>query len=115
MFETMFVYRAIVTAVYDADTITVDIDLGFHIWSRGEKIRLFGINAPEVRGPERPQGLKSRDWLRERILDKEIVLKSHSDGKGKYGRWLGDIFLPGDATSLNRQMVDLGLAEPATY
>ena len=111
----MFEYKAIVTAVYDADTITVDIDLGFHIWSRGEKIRLFGINAPEVRGPERPQGLKSRDWLRERILDKEIVLKSHKAGKGKYGRWLGDIFLPGDTVDLNRQMVDLGLAKAASY
>ena len=82
----MFEYKAIVTGVYDADTITVDIDLGFNIWSRGEKIRLFGIDAPEVRGPERPEGLKSRDWLRERILDKEIVLKTHKAGKGKYGR-----------------------------
>ncbi len=132
MFEYMFVYRAIVTAVYDADTITVDIDLGFHIWARGEKIRLFGINAPEVRGPERPQGLKSRDWLRERILDKEIVLKTHRAAKGKYGRWLGDIFLPGSTSnrgkrsaavpgtagepaSLNNQMIGLGLAEPASY
>ena len=82
----MFEYKAIVTAVYDADTITVDIDLGFHIWSRGEKIRLFGINAPEVRGIERPQGLKSRDWLRERILDKEIVLKTHKSLTQKFFR-----------------------------
>ncbi len=111
----MFEYKAIVTAVYDADTITVDIDLGFNIWARGEKIRLFGIDAPEVRGPERPQGLKSRDWLRERILEREILLKSHKAGKGKYGRWLGDIFLPKETISLNRQMVDLGLAQPATY
>ncbi len=112
----MFEYKAIVTAVYDADTITVDIDLGFNIWARGEKIRLFGINAPEVRGPERPEGLKSRDWLRERILEKEIVLKSHKAGKGKYGRWLGDIFLPGSTSnSLNNQMIGLGLAEPASY
>ena len=80
----MFEYKAIVTGVYDADTITVDIDLGFNIWSRGEKIRLFGIDAPEVRGPERPEGLKSRDWLRERILDKEIVLKTHKSLNGKY-------------------------------
>lgn len=113
----MFEYRALVTSVYDADTITVDIDLGFHIWARDEKIRLLAIDAPEVRGVERPEGLQSRDWLRERILGNEIILKTQKagSGKGKYGRWLGEIFLPGEAVSLNQQMVDLGLAEPASY
>ena len=113
----MFEYRALVTSVYDADTITVDIDLGFHIWARDEKIGLLAIDAPEVRGVERPKGLQSRDWLRERILGKEIILKTQKagSGKGKYGRWLGEIFLPGEAVSLNQQMVDLGLAEPASY
>ena len=52
----MFEYKAIVISVYDADTITVDIDLGFHIWARSEKIRLFGIDAPEVRGPSARRG-----------------------------------------------------------
>lgn len=113
----MFEYKAIVTRVYDADTITVDIDLGFHIWARDEKIRLLGIDAPEVRGEERPEGLRSRDWLRGRILGKEIILKTQKagSGKGKYGRWLGDICLPGEAVSLSRQMTDLGLAAPASY
>lgn len=113
----MYEYKCLVTDVYDADTITVDVDLGFHIWAKAEKIRLFGIDAPEVRGAERPDGLKSRDWLRERIAGKEIVLRTHKagKGKGKYGRWLGDIFVPGETVSLNQQMVDLGFAEPASY
>ena len=113
----MFEYKALVTSVYDADTITVDIDLGFHIWAKAEKIRLVGINAPEVRGEERPDGLISRDWLRERILGKEIILKTQKAGsaKGKYGRWLGEILLPDETVSLNRQLVDQGLAQPAYY
>lgn len=116
----MYEYRALVAEdrdVYDGDTITVDVDLGFHIWAKDEKIRLVGIDTPEVRGPERPEGLKSRDWLRERIAGKEIILRTQKagTGKGKYGRWLGEIFLPGEAVSLNQQLVDLGLAEPASY
>lgn len=111
----MFEYQAHVTSVYDADTITVDIDLGFHIWARSEKIRLFGINAPEVRGVERPEGLIARDWLRQRILGKSIVLKTHKAKKGKYGRWLGDIFIPGEVVSLNQQLVEQGFARPASY
>lgn len=113
----MYEYKAIVTSVYDADTITANIDLGFGIWTFKQKIRLFGIDAPEMRGEEKPEGTISRDWLRERILGNEIVLKTHKagTGKGKYGRWLGDVFVPGETVSLNQQMVDLGLAEPASY
>ena len=46
----MYEYRAKVRGVYDADTITVDIDLGFGIIYTGQKLRLLGIDAPEVRG-----------------------------------------------------------------
>ncbi len=63
----LYVYKADVTEVYDADTITADIDLGFHTWRKDEKLRLYGIDAPEVRGKSRPQGLLSRDWLRGQI------------------------------------------------
>ena len=32
--DTLYHYRAIVTDVYDGDTLTVDLDLGFHVWVR---------------------------------------------------------------------------------
>ena len=63
----MYEYRAFVRKVYDGDTVTVDIDLGFDVVLKGQKIRLVRINAPEVRGKERPEGLKSRDALRNKI------------------------------------------------
>ena len=110
-------YRAFVTAVYDGDTITVDIDLGFNAWQKGMKLRLYGINTPEVRGPERAQGLISRDWLREQILNKLIIIHTHRDKKGKYGRWLAEIY-SADMTfenSYNAQLVDAGLAELKDY
>jgi micrococcal nuclease len=88
----MFEYRAIVTKVYDGDTVTVDIDLGFGVWVKKQKLRLLGINAPEVRGASRPEGLKSRDALRAKILGKEIIIKTQKDKKGKYGRWLATIY-----------------------
>lgn len=112
----MYTYRAHVTAVYDADTITVDIDLGLRVWLRGVKIRLYGIDAPEMRGPERERGIVSRDWLRGQILGKDVVLRTYRDKQGKYGRWLGDIFrAEGDETSINLELVQRGLAAPAYY
>lgn len=109
----LYMYLAVVTAVYDGDTITVDIDLGMHTWIHGEKLRLARINAPEVRGPERPEGLKSRDWLREKILGKQIVIRTIQDKKGKYGRYLAEIYL--DDININDQLVTEGLAEYKEY
>ena len=93
MQNVLYQYKAIVTSVYDGDTCTVDIDLGLHTWVRGEKIRLMRINAPEVRGKSRTKGLRSRDYLRELILDKEIIIGTFKYKKGKYGRYLGEIWL----------------------
>lgn len=46
----MYRYRAKVKSVYDGDTCTVDIDLGFHITLRDIKVRLYGVDTPELRG-----------------------------------------------------------------
>ena len=59
----MYEYHGFVSEVYDGDTITVDIDLGFYIHIHNQKFRLLYINAPEVRGSEREKGLISRDAL----------------------------------------------------
>ena len=118
MDSNLFHYRAVVTSVYDGDTCTVDIDLGLHIWLRGEKLRLFGINAPEMRGPEKIEGRKSRDYLRSLIDGREIVIKSHRDKKGKYGRYLAELFLlqeDGKWLDINQDLVDQGFAVHKIY
>tara|TARA_R110000772_G_C13275824_1_gene436652 strand:- start:844 stop:1188 length:345 start_codon:yes stop_codon:yes gene_type:complete len=109
----MYNYNAKVISVYDGDTIRANIDLGFGIHThgnngKGEALRLWGINTPEVRGEERPQGLISRDRLRELILDKNIVVTTIKDSKGKYGRYLAIIYL--DGVNINEQLVAEGLA-----
>ena len=105
----MYEYRAFVRKVYDGDTVTVDIDLGFDVVLKGQKIRLTRINAPEVRGKERPEGLVSRDALREKVLDKWITIKTKKDKKGKFGRWLGELWV--DDTCVNDWLLIEGYAE----
>lgn len=104
----MYEYRAFVRKVYDGDTVTVDIDLGFDVVLKGQKIRLVRINAPEVRGKERADGLKSRDALREKIGNKWIKIKTQKDKKGKYGRWLGEIWI--DEVCVNDWLIQEGHA-----
>lgn len=108
----LYWYRAKVIDVYDGDTVTVDIDLGFGMWMRGQKVRLHGIDAPELRGDELTEGRESRDYLSLLVLDNVVMLRSYKDKSGKYGRWLADLFLPGDELSVNQRMVADGKATP---
>lgn len=106
----MYTYRAHVNEVYDGDTITVDIDLGFDVNLKGLKVRLYGLNAPEIRGATRPQGIISRDALRSRILDKDVIIKTIQDQQEKYGRWLAIIELGGE--EINNWLVKNNYAIP---
>ena len=120
MHTSPYTYKATVVSVYDGDTMTVDIDLGFRVQMR-MVLRLYGINTPEVRGPERESGLASRDWVRLQCPPgKEIVVESYKDKQGKYGRYLATIWLPshddlGTPVNMNDRLVDLGLAVEANY
>lgn len=115
----MYEYKAVVKRVYDGDTIVVNIDLGLGVWMHHQKLRLYGIDAPEIRGQERPEGLESRDYLSDRILYREILICTIQDKKGKYGRWLAKIYLvdevDGTKTCLNDDLVTEGHAEYRDY
>jgi micrococcal nuclease len=115
--QHLYHYRAQVTDVYDGDTCTVDIDLGLSTWVRGEKVRLNRINAPELRGAERAAGLKSRDFLRELIGGKDVLLHTHKDTKEKYGRYLGELWVEKDGAwlNVNDEMVSRGFAVYQKY
>jgi micrococcal nuclease len=105
--DKKFCYNATVTGVYDGDTITCEIDLGFSVKTL-QKVRLFGIDTPELRKEEYKDGIIARDKLRELILDKNISLYTIKDKKGKYGRYLGIIYK--DNVNINRYMIDNGYA-----
>ena len=89
----MYKYRAIVTKIYDGDTITVDIDLGFGVWLFKQSIRLARIDTPEIRGEEREDGLRVRDTFREWLpIYSEVYLVTNKDKSGKYGRWIAEVY-----------------------
>jgi len=78
-----------------------------------QKIRLYGIDAPEVRGAEREDGLQTRDYLRNLLRGEDLVIQTYKDRTGKYGRWLGIIWI--DDLNVNRHLVQMELAEINYY
>ena len=93
----MYEYKAHINRIVDGDTVDVDIDLGFGIWLKNERVRIMGIDTPESRtsdATEKKFGLASKSKLKS-LLGKTGVLKTQvnkkgEDMKGKFGRILGD-------------------------
>ncbi len=114
----LYYYAAHVIDVYDGDTITVNLDLGMGVWRHNQRIRFWKINTPEVRGPEREEGLRVRDFVRDLLLDKDILLrtildKRGEDRTGKFGRLLGEILLEDDngkIININKLLLQTGRA-----
>jgi micrococcal nuclease len=104
----MYQYKAKVIDVYDGDTITAMVDLGFYHYQQ-MKFRLYGINTPEIRGEDRDRGIAVRDIVRAMILDKEVIINSYKDKQEKYGRYLANILI--DDLDLNQWLVQNGHAE----
>lgn len=93
----MYEYKTKLVRVIDGDTVDVDIDLGFGIWMKKERVRIMGIDTPESRTRDKVEkkfGLAAKKRLKE-LLGKNPVLKTQiardgEDAKGKFGRILGD-------------------------
>jgi micrococcal nuclease len=96
----MWTYRCKVLKVVDGDTVDVDIDLGFGIWQKNERVRIMGIDTPESRTRDKIEkkfGLAAKNKLKS-LLGKTAVLqttinKKGEDMKGKFGRVLGDFLI----------------------
>jgi micrococcal nuclease len=114
----MYEYRAKVIKIVDGDTVDVDIDLGFGVWLKDERVRIMGIDTPESRTSDKTEkvfGLAAKARLKE-LLGKQTILKtqvdkSGEDMKGKFGRILGD-FIGTDGRLVTEVMIEEGHCVP---
>lgn len=102
----MYQYKFKFTKVIDGDTVDGAIDLGFGVTLK-ERIRLYGIDAPETRLQksikdkkqreiEKQRGLAAKIRLKELLISgsrqpEGLLIETFLDKKGKFGRILGDI------------------------
>ena len=126
----MYEYRARLVKVVDGDTVDLSVDLGFYMEGR-LRFRLAEIDTPEIRGEERPEGLKAKAYVEE-VLGKAEDIMIRTEKAGKYGRWIADIYyrlpedpaptiekskegelkLVGQWRHLNQELLEKDLAEP---
>ena len=103
----MYRYKVNVVKVVDGDTVDVDIDLGFGMSYKKQRVRMVGIDTPESRTRdlvEKKFGKASKAHLKSILESGDIELVSHD--KGKFGRILGDLFIGSSTFSVNQQMIN---------
>jgi micrococcal nuclease len=90
-------YDVTVIKVVDGDTVDVDIDLGFGVTLRDERVRIMGIDTPESRTSDKIEDLfgeAAKARLKELMKNSPRLIttedKHGEDMKGKFGRILGD-------------------------
>lgn len=90
-------YDVTVIKVVDGDTVDVDIDLGFGVTLRDERVRIMGIDTPESRTRDKVEDLfgeAAKARLKELMKDGGKLIttedKKGEDMKGKFGRILGN-------------------------
>jgi len=96
-------YRHQVAKVYDGDTITL---------KNGERVRLLGINTPEIESRYRQNeagGQAAKIWLQDKLKSGEVLLEYDQQKRDKYKRLLAHLFLP-SGEHLNKVMLEQGLA-----
>ncbi len=101
------VQEARVAEVVDGDTV---------ILAAGQKVRLLGIDAPELERNGRPADFlaqKAKQVLTDLAQGKQVRLEYDQLRYDRYGRILAFLILP-DGTNLSRELVRQGLAHVYT-
>ena len=93
----MYNYNVKVKRVIDGDTVDVDIDLGFGVVLKKERVRIMGIDTEESRTRDKVEDLfgeAAKARLKELMADGGKLITTEDrkgeDMKGKFGRILGD-------------------------
>lgn len=96
-------YKHTVKRVYDGDTVILE---------NGKRVRLLGLNTPEIESHYRQGqagGIDAKEWLKEKLTSSTVFLEYDKQQKDKYGRLLAHVFLE-DGEHVNQQLIKLGLA-----
>lgn len=100
----MYEYQCKLVRVIDADTVVLDVDLGWNVWLTKQHCRLRGINAPERYTEE---GKRATEYMHA-IVGQEMVITTDVDKTGSFKRMLVTLFR--DGLNINEELVRAGHA-----
>jgi micrococcal nuclease len=112
----VYEYGAALERIVDGDTLDLIIDVGFKM-TTNQRIRLANIDTPETfrvsrTSEEYKSGIEARQYVEKRLADNQnkMRIKTYKN-VGKYGRYLGEIWLADSEISLNDELLQKGFAK----
>ena len=111
-------YKALVVRVVDGDTFECLIDTGFDIKLR-EMVRLLGVDTPETYRPrndaEAAHGQAATKFVKDWMEGQQVIIRTHYNRQGKYGRVLADVWHPHRQRWLSDELVARDLVKRDSY
>ena len=109
----MYEYKATVKRIIDGDSLVLDIDLGFYMFMNETKIRLYGLDTPELMSEDpllRLQAVLATRYLFDNLsIGDKVTIKTVLDKREKYGRLLATI-ITNDGLNINEGLIQNKLA-----
>jgi micrococcal nuclease len=102
--------RTLGKCVYVVDGDTMDVAIHWKDEYVIIRIRLLGINTPEIRGSERDDGIKSKKFVEDLLLNKLVAIECF--GEDNFGRVLANIYT---LKNVSETIVENGYGERKEY
>ncbi|WP_123043575.1 thermonuclease family protein [Cohnella candidum] len=94
-----------VKRVVDGDTFELE---------SGDKVRLIGVNTPEIHGKVERYGQEAADFSGNALTGRRVILFPDVSNTDKYGRLLRYVFVAGDDEMFNEKLMREGYAQVMT-
>lgn len=107
-------YEALADSPYSIDTVSRVIDGDTFETASGDKVRLIGVNTPEISGKAEYYGQEASAYAKERLLNKQVVLFQDAGNTDRYGRLLRYVFIAPEPVMFNETLVKEGYANTMT-
>ena len=117
MVEHTWLFPARILRVVDGDTLDVEIDQGMHT-RRIERLRLLGVDTPEMRGPERTAGAAAKAWVEQWIAatpPSEWPYLVRTEKADVFGRYLSLVWRSITGSELTADLLPHLSAGPGTW
>ncbi len=89
--------------IHDGDTLLL---------SNGQRVRLLGVNAPEIgffNNPAEPLGAEAKLWLEKNLSGRKVRVETDLEKKDKYGRTLATLYTE-EGINIAIELLKQGLA-----
>lgn len=106
----MWNYKAHCTRVVDGDTYDVTVDLGFNILHK-IRLRLRGVDTPEVFGPNTSEaGKVASEYVRSILENKDVQITTYKIQPTTFNRYEADVsvLIEGVPVDIGTHLVERG-------